>query len=208
MKNFEAKPIFFKNYMVQAILHDYKTSTRQVARFKRGKDSEESYMVHGLQLLNSRQEPCLTKPPYQVGNILYVREAWAESEGEYYYKADRPECDGSGCPVKDCNLAVFCERSDGHMKWTSPIFMPKEAARIFLEVTGGRVERAWDITPEDCAKEGIYRDRCHYNGHKDCNCIDDFSHLWNSTIKPADLPLYGWEANPWVWIYEFERITT
>lgn len=29
--------------------------------------------------------------------------------------------------------------------------------------------------------------------------------FWDSTIKPADRALYGWEANPWVWVIEFEQ---
>lgn len=42
----------------------------------------------------------------------------------------------------------------------------------------------------------------------DClNCntaIKRFKNLWNSTIKKSDLDRYGWEANPWVWVIEFE----
>ena len=32
-----------------------------------------------------------------------------------------------------------------------------------------------------------------------------FANLWNSTIKPADRTIYGWDANPWVWVIQFER---
>jgi len=34
---------------------------------------------------------------------------------------------------------------------------------------------------------------------------DAFSYLWNSTIKKSDLTCYGWDANPYVWVIEFER---
>lgn len=32
-----------------------------------------------------------------------------------------------------------------------------------------------------------------------------FESVWDGTIKLADLPLYGWDANPLVWVIEFER---
>ncbi|GHV42682.1 hypothetical protein FACS189490_12160 [Clostridia bacterium] len=77
--------------------------------------------------------------------------------------------------------------------WKPSIFMPKEAARIFLEVTGVRAERLQDITLEDIKAEGI----------SDPEQLN-FPTLWNSTIKPKARAKHSWKANPWVWVYEFE----
>ena len=86
--------------------------------------------------------------------------------------------------------------------------MPKEAARIFLRVTGVRAERLQDITGEGCQNEGIAH-VCARRIDASTLCTygaDRFAALWDSTIKPADLDLYGWDENPWVWVIEFERI--
>ena len=117
--------------------------------------------------------------------------------------------------------------------WRPSIHMPKEAARIFLRVTKVRVERLQAITDEEAAKEGVpdewpmdavYCPVCKGDGlvgavhpatlgymEVDCPYCEKastrFANLWNSTIKPADLPTYGWDANPWVWVIKFEKIS-
>ena len=83
--------------------------------------------------------------------------------------------------------------------------MPKDAARIFLRVTNVRVERLQDITVEDALAEGMDK-YIRLNGELDENSIiTSFIGIWNSTIKKSDLDRYGWNANPWVWVIEFER---
>jgi hypothetical protein len=85
--------------------------------------------------------------------------------------------------------------------------MPKEAARIWLKVTDVRVERLQDITWQQAAKEGFYGSTSNVPD-KLFNLPTlrgEFSKTWDSTIKKSDLGIYGWEANPWVWVIEFER---
>lgn len=133
------------------------------------------------------------KPPYKTGDILYVQETfWKDTVGKYYYKADD-------------NL-VFFEDDIGfgfgwhHPKWRPSIHMPREAARIFLRVTGVRVERLRDIFNDPPGPTNqIVREGCAYG------C--DYIALWQNAIKKADRALYGWYANPWVWVVEFERIS-
>lgn len=79
--------------------------------------------------------------------------------------------------------------------------MPKKAARIWLKVTDVRVERLQEICGADLIKEGIDLFQSSYVRV----AFDEFKNIWNSTIKKSDLDRYGWEANPWVWVIEFER---
>ncbi len=102
-------------------------------------------------------------------------------------------------------------------KWKPSIHMPKEAARIWLKVTDVRVERLQDITPvdgqkaksvgnflnmiSDTVQKNYGTEETRVNGiAKDAICL-----AWESTIKKSDLDRYGWDANPWVWVIEFER---
>ena len=122
----------------------------------------------------------MSRAPYQQGDILYVRETWKKAHNGYYYYEDWQKDD-----IVDVT------------KWKPSIHMPKEAARIWLKVKDVRVERLQEITVEDVQHEGI-------SALTD-GIFERFKNLWNSTIKKADIDLYGWDANPWVWVIEFER---
>lgn len=189
------KPILFNTKMVRAILAGQKIVTRRLVKPR----------CPGGKILDER-------PPYQVGDILYVRETWRKYHGKYYYKADE-------CPDYDNYLT---NKLPCAPKWHPSIHMPKETARIWLKVTDVRVDRLRNITYEDAIKEGCKGIPCEHHGYTVgggmCGCTDcmntgwlepptlEFMDLWNSTIKKQDIDSYGWDANPWVWVIEFERI--
>lgn len=180
------KPILFNTEMVRAILDGRKTVTRRLVKFLSRKNPNwTGYVKDGLMLYNGRNEPCIKKAPYQPGDILYVRESYSELSFGYVYKADGENIDHLGNVIK----------------WHPSIHMPKEAARIWLKVTDVRVERLQEMWASDASKEGL-----QFNKPTTANeMLQAFAELWNSTIKKSDLDRHGWDANPWVWVIEFER---
>ena len=188
-------PILFNTEMVRAILDGRKSCTRRLVKFLSGENPKwTGYIKDGSMLYNGRNEPCIRTQPYQPGDILYVRETWCalpvnesghmRGHSVYYYKADRDL------------------RPEGWRgNWHPSIHMPKEAARIWLKVMDVKVERLQEISGEDLIKEGIDLFQSSYVRV----AFDEFKNIWNSTIKKSDLDRYGWNANPWVWVIEFER---
>ena len=211
------KPILFNTEMIRAILDGRKTCTRRLVRFLPGENPQwTGYIRDGLMLYNGKNEPCIRKAPYQPGDILYVRETWHK----YTKRIGKGE---------SCRLAEFygykasvANSEDAEEPWKPSIHMPKEAARIWLKVTDVRVERLQEMKPVDVIKEGAYPDcwdclntygesgsQCCYGTEEQCSQCDEvmmeWEKLWTSTIKKSDLDSYGWSANPWVWVIEFER---
>lgn len=221
------KQILFNTEMVRAVLDGRKTVTRRLVKPQPGE--EIAYIWggsnHGKWSFSpyneSRYEEHRTArdwkywtPPYHADDILYVRETWAENPhpldgAKYMYRAS----------IHPADYDLY--------KWRPSIHMPREAARIWLRVTDVRVERLQEITMQDIRREGNVPScaMCSFNEAKSANGIKcrqaiersadcalenqfpdcGFRGLWDSTIKHADLDRYGWAANPWVWVIEFER---
>lgn len=194
------KPILFNAEMVRAILDGRKTGTRRVVKPQPVQKicyhaaTDKWFYCNGMDVGSE------CKPPYQPGDILYVRETFSKAYGKgYYYAADYDEHDV--LPADRGDVSV----SKNMIKWRPSIHMPKEAARIFLRVTGVRVERLQDITGVESIAEGVEPEALSSVGED--FAIGMFHDIWDSTIKPDDLSRYGWQANPWVWVIEFERIS-
>lgn len=267
------KPILFNTDMIKAIMDGRKTVTRRLFKLKY-RDDESGFQVvttmsgkfvrveklseNGSAIFPDGSER-FVNPPFSAGDILYVRETWCKGKVAY-----GEETDGrcvpfiSQCPGEDDIIPKELAIREGigieDVVWKPSIFMPKEAARIFLRVKDVRVERLQAITDEDAIREGIVRMFDHlsdaeyaawgnkaakgmaktdwpwnnYLWHGDFGKFglgsrksdawqyqrsgydsprDSFSSLWNLTVNLKDWDTYGWDANPWVWVIEFERIS-
>ena len=214
-------PILFNTEMVRATLDGRKTCTRRSVSSRqflgmlpdKCKNAAPDEFLKGKRMMfkpycdMTDAELIMTayKAPYKYepGDILYVRETWCalpvneaghmRGHSVYYYKADgdlRPE--------------------GWRGKWKPSIHMPKEAARIWLRVTDVRVERLQDVTEDGAKAEGAIDNRGFiHSPENEYDSIhtarEHFTEIWNNTIKKSDLDRFGWNANPWVWMIEFER---
>jgi hypothetical protein len=213
-------PVLFSTIMVQANMEDRKDMTRRLVKFRNrkwrlsyeanepGRTDLDAFGVlneHGNLIEIEEGQPGTLKElglcPYgQPGDILWVRETFLTRTprgdmGKFGYKAD------------------FKHSWKGPLKWKPSIFMPKEAARIWLQVTDVRIERLHDITEEDAIAEGIEKrlgstsetrfDYKHYiYGTYDVSAQVSFRTLWEAVNDPD-----SWVANPWVWVVKYKILS-
>lgn len=217
------KPILFNTEMVQAILDGRKTCTRRVVKTRR-KDACGFYVTKrpdgsftGIYEYDEDERMFENQliPPYKPGDILYVRETWERFECWNCDGDERGNCQKE--PKKSvldktfgCYMYRATDEISGDAKWHPSIHMPKEAARIWLKVTNVRAERLQDITEDGAEAEGAIDNRGFIHSPENeydriYTAREHFIEIWDRTIKKSDLDIYDWDANPWVWVIEFER---
>ena len=228
------RPILFNSPMSRAILDDKKTQTRRVVKWR---DLQPGLNLgfSGLKVFSdvpnlftlesqarngweSRSSPTHC-PMGQPGDRIYVRETWAEV-------ARRQPLTDEDLPMRQDGRIVVYEAdphwhgtrqflcADGCIRWARPdrwkpsIHMRKGDARIWLEITGVRVERLQQITEADCIAEGIE----FFNNDRECGCknyMDKTGKDWTLTAHQSFRSLWestggDWTANPYVWVIDFK----
>jgi hypothetical protein len=179
--------------------------------------------------------------PYLPGDLLWVRETWRigawdestqciavdyKADGfvrkEWLYVPDKrrfkryvtqsqKQAEAAGL-FPDTDGEYHWEPGKAPTKWRPAIFMPREAARLFLRVTGVRVEQVQEITTDDCIAEGMDCDNKINNPdpatHQSIVNWNYayarylFRELWDNLNAKRGL---GWGVNPWVWVVTFRR---
>jgi len=158
----------------------------------------------------------IKKCPYgQIGDRLWVRETFViESDIEYIYSKEELEKWAKDRPIKtkdggdewgqyhliphyratepEPNIVSESvnDYDDDRTRWSSPLYMPRWASRILLEITDVRVERIIEISDNDIICEG-------FNSREDFfECIIKL----NRAKNPEEF------LNKWCWVISFGRL--
>ncbi|WP_346802390.1 hypothetical protein ABDV57_10905 [Klebsiella pneumoniae] len=220
--------MIFNAEMVRAILDGRKTQTRRIMKVQ-----PESNQLGLLLITDSTKHSDIGKyhwaesnatgnhvrsklflcPFGAVGDRIWVREGFFPAPLEMQSEPPRKTMWNiayrDGMQMEKLAPAEYNPTIYNYERWTPSIHMPRWASRILLEITNVRVERLNAISEEDARAEGIIDGGCLNCGEPEpCGCAnpepdatDAFAYLWQS--------IYGqesWNANPWVWVIEFERV--
>jgi len=210
MPEIKERPILFSAPMVRAILEGRKTVTRRALNAQSLKN-----IGYGVQLGECHELPSegplhpnsigyyIDFCPFgQPGDRLWVRETfglqvrnYGGGTGEHIvYRATNSD-------------AIYCKSAEGQeypVKWKPSINMPRHSSRILLEITDVRVERLQDISRADIRAEGLECPPELASDDVSPNYRDWYPAAWRDLWESTG---GDWEANPWVWVVEFKRVT-
>ena len=197
------RPILFSTPMVRALLAGTKTQTRRVVALGKLTPLSEFACcgerrfawcdkVGEGEAADERNFLALCKFG-ESGDRLWVRETWArdEEDGSVLYRADdNADTQNWDQQRQESGLAKY--------NWRPSIYMPRWARRITLEITAVRAERLHCISEADAVAEGAAWGAC--GGPQIGSHRAGYAALWEQINGPG-----SWDANPWVWVIEFER---
>ena len=189
---------------VQAILSGRKTMFREVAKMQPGEGEYYEEIVHNefaYISIGGMSGPYIGR--FQQGNIIAVKESWCYvmldhapdllegMDSQIVYKASvHPD------------WMEYAKEKYGY-KWHSPVTMPREAHRIFLEVVSVKVERLQDISRIGAINE-IGKT---FESTSNSTCYIANKIRYNNPVSAFQaLHLDQWQRNEWVFVYEFRRV--
>lgn len=227
------RPILFNTEMVRAILDGRKTQTRRIIKLAHGFDGRPVGESGNPDNPIGFMYPCgIKRPPCNKGDILWVRETWCpcasldsffDGKNLFVYKADYAEHSSLPCGWKPSihmpkeAARIFLRVKDVRAERLQDISFHDVAAEGVDDVEPcDDDELLCEYCPLENEQKGVHN---YGSGPVMCegarceeafdawveDFIANFSTIWDSTIKPSDIDCYGWEANPWVWVIEFER---
>lgn len=217
-KQIKERPILFSGPMIDALRAGRKTQARRVIK--------QSY--NGC-FTDGGPHPCPIDPLYVTAAEWQAQHPNAAYADRWMFACSTLETTWLKCPygmpgdrlwVKESFVRLDPTHPDGLWRYkadvlhanypfTSPLFMPRAASRILLEVVRVQVERVQQISEADAVAEGIYWAGSYdgYVADSDGRCyhgssaVRSYEKLWVSINGPGSL-----DSDPWVWVVEFKVI--
>lgn len=135
----------------------------------------------------------------QVGDRLSVREAMARDDaGGWRYVADAAPIEA---PPRDLAAIVKWGMRQEFTHACSARRMPRWASRLTLEVTEVDVRRIQMLEEDEALAEGMARE---WKGAP-CSAVAAYRESWDRRHYARG---HGWDANPFVWVFTFNRVNT
>jgi hypothetical protein len=211
-------PILFSAPMILALLAGTKTQTRRIIKPQPEVSPAGNLVGEWLSrplgglLLPKVQDITLPSPFGQPGDRLWVRETCRAEE--------LPDGTNGVRYLADNHFRLIDNTPEAAEQWVKlyhygkrrgatipPIHAPRWASRILLEKVAGRVEQVQDISEADAQAEGAVRGLLLPYGRDDwqlehniyATYKEGFQYIWYSVHSAA-----SWEANPWVWVEQFQ----
>lgn len=217
MKGMLTKPDIWKGQ--RRVLKELgEAEDRRVAGLAKINANPDDWMVYYTEcdgwLAKSKKEICIIKLKslYQVGEVVYVKEAYFLYRSVEGAKGERRLIEYLSDGVAVWRY-IPQDKPTPSLGYHSPLFMPEWAARYFIKIVGVKAERVQDITPESAVLEGAINSTLAIQQPK-WMAIDFFRQLWDSINAKGHWvytsegriwsPPHPWESNPWVWVYRFK----
>ncbi len=197
MSETRERPILMSGPMVQAILDGRKTQTRRVVKPVPPPDSHWDDAAKLFAIDGSSLGVMRSCPYGWTGDRLWVKEGYSRCVCDACEKAWPKE----GKPGHGVTYRADGERAD--WVYQSPIFMPRWASRLTLEITEVRVQRVAKISEADAMAEGAAPMLVPPDGGSAPH-VEGFRALWDSLNAKRG---YGWATNCWVWAISFRAVS-
>ena len=230
------RSFIFKDFLIRAILDGSKTMTRRPVKYEYPfYGSPRSWKPYDCEKgFGFESEDEFIKCPYNINEIVYARETWADvntpdgpaicyrEDGSYQswhdFCVEKGKDYGAGPSMNygkyPGEYSMWLEdllnrdiHKEAGYRWKPSIHMPEWASRIFLKITDIKVERLQEISQHDAINEGIEGIMSHttrYIGHNNITYQTPYS-----AFKSIWISVYGqesWDKNPWLWCYSFEKV--